>query len=116
MPLSEETQKEVRERIDEEIVALQTELADLGFPADGTVDVSFDENFADAAQTTSERARAMSLAEGLRQRLQEARVAIGRIERGVYGKCERCGDEIGPERLEAVPTTRLCITCKHARR
>lgn len=115
MTVSEETAKAVRQRIYEEIGAIEAELADLGFPADGTVDVSFDENFADAAHSTSELARAMSLAEGLRQRLSEAKAAIGRIERGVYGKCERCGGPIGDERLEAIPTTRLCIVCKQAR-
>lgn len=115
MTVSDETMEAVRRRIDEEIAAIKTELADLGFPADGAVDVSFDENFADAAQTTSELARAMSLAEGLRNRLNEAKAAIVRIERGVYGKCERCGGPIGEERLEAVPTTRLCITCKQSR-
>lgn len=115
MAVSDETSRAARQRINEEIVAIKTELDDLGFPADGNVAVSFDENFADAAQTTSELARAMSLAEGLRQRLNEAKAAIARIERGVYGKCERCGGPIGDERLEAVPTTRLCIVCKQAR-
>lgn len=115
MTVSEETLRTAHQRIDEEIAAVEAELADLGFPSGGDVDRSFDEGFADAAQTTSELARAMSLAEGLRQRLSEAKAAIGRIERGVYGKCERCGGPIGDERLEAIPTTRLCITCKQAR-
>lgn len=112
MTAGDETIKAVRRRIDEEISVLEAELADLGFPSGGNVDVSFDEGFADAAQTTSELARAMSLAEGLRHRLQEAKAAVARIERGVYGKCEGCGGPVGDERLEAIPTTRLCITCK----
>ena len=29
-----------------------------------------------------------------------------------FGRCEECGDEIGFERLDALPHTRLCITCK----
>ncbi|MBI4541631.1 MAG: TraR/DksA family transcriptional regulator [Gemmatimonadetes bacterium] len=29
-----------------------------------------------------------------------------------YGKCESCGQEIGYERLDALPHARLCITCK----
>lgn len=114
MTASEETIRAVRQRIDEDISAIESELEDLGFPSDGTVDVSFDEGFADAAQTTSELARAMSLAEGLRHRLVEAKAAIARIERGVYGKCEHCGRPIGDERLEAIPTTRLCIVCKQS--
>src|SRR6267142_6047501 len=29
-----------------------------------------------------------------------------------FGKCEQCGDEIGFERLDALPHARLCIKCK----
>ena len=101
-------QKKLRE---EEAVVL-AELADLGFTADGKVDIHLDEGFADAAQTTSERARVLSLAEGLQQRLDDVRASLGRIDKGTYGKCEGCGKDIPPERLEAIPTASLCITCK----
>jgi len=104
----------LRVRIDEEISIVEAELADLGFGQDGSVAVNFDEGFADAAHTTSERVKALSLAEGLQQRLAEARLALLRIDQGAYGKCESCGLPIGLERLEAVPTTRLCIACKQA--
>ena len=38
--------------------------------------------------------------------------ALERIEKGDYGNCVGCGEEINPERLEAVPHARLCIACK----
>jgi DnaK suppressor protein len=38
--------------------------------------------------------------------------ALARIEDGSYGKCESCGQNIGLERLKALPYTRLCIECK----
>ncbi|HMQ53084.1 MAG TPA: TraR/DksA family transcriptional regulator [Anaerolineae bacterium] len=38
--------------------------------------------------------------------------ALKEAERGQYGICERCGQPIDPERLEAVPEATLCITCK----
>ena len=31
-----------------------------------------------------------------------------------FGLCESCGEEIHWERLQAVPHTRLCVTCKAA--
>lgn len=101
-------QKNLRE---EEAIVL-AELADLGFTADGKVDIHLDEGFADAAQTTSERARVLSLAEGLQQRLEDVQDALVRIEKGTYGKCEGCGNNIPPERLEAIPAAKLCMTCK----
>lgn len=112
MPLSKEAQQAVGKTLSAEQEIIERELADLGVSSDGSVRVSFDEGFADAAQTTSERARVLSMAEGLQQRLEEVRAALQRVERGTYGRCENCGNEINPERLEAIPTARLCITCK----
>ena len=37
---------------------------------------------------------------------------IGSLDTGDYGYCERCGIEIGIERLEARPTANQCIDCK----
>jgi RNA polymerase-binding transcription factor DksA len=31
---------------------------------------------------------------------------------GRFGKCEQCGEEIGFDRLDALPHARLCIKCK----
>ncbi|MDE2998206.1 MAG: TraR/DksA family transcriptional regulator [Gemmatimonadota bacterium] len=38
--------------------------------------------------------------------------ALERIERGTFGACRVCEKEIPKARLEAVPTTRLCVPCK----
>jgi RNA polymerase-binding protein DksA len=38
--------------------------------------------------------------------------ALRRIEDGTYGTCQRCGNPIAPERLEALPYAELCIDCK----
>ena len=111
MALTDEMVQQALERLKEEEGIVQAELDDLGFTSDGKVDVHFDEGFADAAQTTSERARVLSLADGLKQRLDDLQAAIHRVEAGTYGKCERCGQDIAPERLEAVPAARMCIRC-----
>jgi len=41
--------------------------------------------------------------------------ALTRIESGDYGRCEDCGELIPLERLEALPTTTLCVSCSEAR-
>jgi DnaK suppressor protein len=115
LALTDEMVQQALERLREEESIVQAELDDLGFTSDGKVDVHFDEGFADAAQTTSERARVLSLADGLKQRLDDLQAAIHRVEAGTYGKCERCGQDIAPERLEAVPAARLCIRCANKR-
>lgn len=38
--------------------------------------------------------------------------ALERVENGVFGICEDCGNEITIQRLEARPVTTMCIDCK----
>ena len=44
--------------------------------------------------------------------LAQVDAALHRIETGAYGTCERCGQLINPERLEALPYAIYCITCQ----
>jgi DnaK suppressor protein len=44
--------------------------------------------------------------------LQAIEEALTRIEKGTYGVCRDCGEPIAPARLNAIPWTRVCITCK----
>ncbi|MBM4140368.1 MAG: RNA polymerase-binding protein DksA [Nitrospira sp.] len=38
--------------------------------------------------------------------------AVDRIEHGIFGICEKCGEEIDLKRLDARPVTTMCIDCK----
>jgi len=40
--------------------------------------------------------------------------ALDRIDAGVFGICDECGDEIDFKRLKARPTANLCTVCKEA--
>jgi len=44
--------------------------------------------------------------------LNKINAALEKIEQGVYGECENCGEDIGLKRLEARPVAELCIDCK----
>jgi YteA family regulatory protein len=44
--------------------------------------------------------------------LEEIRNALVKIEKGTFGICEICGNDICYERLEAIPYTRLCLKCE----
>ena len=83
--------------------ALRAELADLG-------GLDYDANFADTSQVTAERGEAEVLSSSLRESLEEVERAIGKLDDGSYGKCEVCGQDIAPARLEAMPAARYCIT------
>ena len=38
--------------------------------------------------------------------------AMARLRNGSYGICEACGNEIGVERLQALPSARRCVECQ----
>ncbi len=59
-----------------------------------------------------EREKLMALLRNMEQKLDDIRYALRLMEEGSYGICENCGQEISPERLEALPHTTLCIKCK----
>ena len=104
-----------RLRLEDEKAALERQLREHGatIVGDGLeVQVSVDEGFADSAQATAERSELLAIVDQLRTAHTEVVRALERVEQGSYGRCERCGKEIPPERLEALPTARLCMGCK----
>lgn len=44
-------------------------------------------------------------------RLRDVRNALGKLKRGSYGVCDRCGAKIDPARLKAKPDARYCLKC-----
>ena len=46
------------------------------------------------------------------QRLRFIEQALKALDRGQYGVCVRCGEDINDKRLMAVPWATLCITCQ----
>jgi DnaK suppressor protein len=44
--------------------------------------------------------------------LQAIDEALQRIDKGTFGICRDCGGPIAEARLNAIPWTRVCITCK----
>ena len=103
-----------RSLLDEERAFLRAQIAEHGGDPDDPerMQVEFEEAFADSGQAASERAEAIAVLEGLHQNLHAVDQAVARIEAGTYGRCTRCGKEIGLERLEAIPSSALCIECK----
>ena len=93
-----------RERVNDELSALGVDRS------------SYDEGFADSGQVTAERGEVDALVGSLRETLVEIDAALERLDAGTYGRCETCGQEIAPARLEAKPTARHCINCASKRR
>ena len=92
----------VRASLEEDRDQLKEQLSDL-------TGGSFDENFADSGQVAAEQGEAHSLAASLREQLDAVENALGKLDDGSYGLCERCQKPIPEARLEAMPASRFCI-------
>jgi DnaK suppressor protein len=94
--------------------SLRRQLLDMGADpdADSLEGMDFDFGFADSAQSTAERNKVLAVVERLRENLHDVDLALSKIAKGTYGVCERCGNPISLERLEAIPYARLCVSCK----
>ena len=95
-------------------------LANLTSDHASVVDASRDSNADDehdpeGATIAFERSQIGALAAQAQLHLTEIDAAVGRLDAGTYGVCERCGAPIGEGRLEARPTARTCIRCASAR-
>lgn len=91
--------------------------AGLGMDIDRTVHTMQDEAtiFADPNdRATQESDVSLELRNRDRERKLIKRIdeMLARINAGEYGYCDKCGIEIGLNRLEARPTATLCIDCK----
>jgi DnaK suppressor protein len=56
----------------------------------------------------------MSIAQGEAREINQIDNALNKIEKGKYGVCECCGDNISKQRLMVIPFASLCIKCKEA--
>jgi DnaK suppressor protein len=66
----------------------------------------------DRATTEHERVVELTIRSRESQEIKEIKEALGRIEKGQFGICTRCGQPISRKRLLLAPVSRLCTTCK----
>ena len=104
---------ELRGALEEQRENLRKEIEEMGGDPDSDdAEIDVERGFADSAHSTAERARTLSVMKALRANLRWVNRALTKMGLGTYGTCERCGNPIGIERLEALPWAILCIDCK----
>jgi len=54
----------------------------------------------------------LALLRNMEEKLHSLKHALAKIDDDAYGKCEICGEDIGVDRLEALPYTAYCLKCK----
>jgi len=121
--MNKKTIKGLKEKLDQEKKSLEEELErfaqkdkkikgdwDTRFPSFGKAAVG-SQRMEDAADEVEEYANLLPVEYNLETRLKNVNSALEKIKRGTYGKCEKCGKEIGRGRLEIYPAARRCEKC-----
>jgi RNA polymerase-binding protein DksA len=97
--------------------ALQTQYAELKERHDKLAkhvahrDTPLPADFAEQAVELENDETMVRLLEHSQAELREIQGALDRLAEGTYGICESCGVEIAAGRLEAIPTSTLCVAC-----
>lgn len=112
-PAIAETLRTMREDTVERIAAMTAELNAVAAAVAGSN--TDDEHDPEGSTIAFEREQLAALRAQAEQHLVDIDAALGRLDQGTYGACERCGAPIGAARLEALPAVRLCLTCAAAR-
>jgi len=109
-----------KQKLEEEKTRLEIQLSQLGrqnpanpedweaMPAEAGMDVRTTEQ-SELADTFEEFGNRSAIQAHLEEKLQEVKAALGRIEKGVYGVCETCGEKIDEKRLKANLSAAICI-------
>ena len=67
---------------------------------------------ADMAANAYTKELLISMSANDRMLLQLIDEALGRVEKGEYGECVNCGEQVQSKRLDAVPWARYCLKCQ----
>ena len=101
-----------RERLQRELEKAQAELDQLNKRLEHKADYAIGEGdpaIYDWEFNLAQRRRA-------ERKVKSIEGALQKLGEGTYGVCERCRQEIDPERLKILPHTTLCIGCAKAER
>ena len=100
-----ETLLRQQKKVQEEIKALDNEDPVLDNVLPASTEPGTDSWMADM------HSRAVAVRTGLQDMLDGIATALKKINNGKYGKCEKCGKDIGADRLKIMPAARYCMNC-----
>lgn len=109
-PMTTEELKHLKESLEKEKAELEKDIALNPTTVDMGSDVEGEEWAEEAEEAEAEFTNA-AMREPLKERLESVKMALDRLERGEYGKCVSCGQDIPLSHLENNPKTKHCQGC-----
>jgi RNA polymerase-binding transcription factor len=109
-------QEALREILVEERDALSAELDELTtVTRDPAATIGFGKRVGEGTNQAIDRIERVGQVDALSKKLADVIRALAKLQEGTYGICDRCGDTIPDERLEARPSSVLCVRCSASR-
>jgi DnaK suppressor protein len=96
--------EKIKEELEEELKNT-ARLTDMGSDVEGA---SADEETDEAEELGAE----LGIKRALKERLENVKAALFKLERGSYGYCEKCKTVIESNLLQIDPESRFCRSCK----
>jgi DnaK suppressor protein len=104
-----------RERTADRLAALGRDLESITASTSSAAGAD-DEHDPEGSSTAFDRQHVAALLGQAEDQLAAIERAERRLGDGSYGRCERCGRDIGAERLAARPAAATCVACAATRR
>ncbi len=120
---TKESLKQIEKKLKTERAAAETELLKIAVPnknVPGDWQSKFPYGNSNSGAPSLERqadeveeyTARLPLERNLEKKLASIDAAIAKINRGTYGKCEKCGKQIPLKRLEIFPEALFCVDCQ----
>src|SRR5215210_2641006 len=97
----------LRARLEE----IRERLAEFAKPPGAGAGIGFGKRIGDGTNEAISRRNDIGVGNSLLVTEEKLERALAKLDEGSYGRCDSCGREIAPARLEAVPESSLCIDC-----
>jgi DnaK suppressor protein len=101
----------VEELLRSRLAEVQARLAEFAKAPEPGAGIGFGKRIGDGTTEAISRRNEIGVGNSLVVTEERLRRALAKLEEGSYGRCDRCGGEIAPGRLEAAPESSLCIDC-----
>ena len=118
MTLDQKVLAELKDALLKEKAELENNLGKIAKPSgetNGDYETSFEDigtDKDDNATEVDQYTQNLSIENTLEKKLQTILEALEKMEKGKYGQCEKCGQDIPVERLRANPSAKTCTICK----
>lgn len=117
--MNKKTLEELKRKLEEEREEIKNQLkkfAEKDKKLPGDWDTKFPKlngvSLEEAADEVEAYSNLLPIEYSLEIRLKNVEEALEKISKGKYGNCEKCGKEIGEDRLELTPEAKFCTKCK----